>query len=72
MNEDLKFIKLEQSIEAEVEKELSNAQKEYFLREKIKLMQQELGDTVSKDDEISSLKKKANKLKCNAKVKERI
>ena len=50
MNEDLKFIKLEQSIEAEVEKELSNAQKEYFLREKIKLMQQELGDTVSKDD----------------------
>ncbi len=72
MNEDLKFIKLEQSIEAEVEKELNNAQKEYFLREKIKLMQQELGDTVSKDDEISSLKKKANKLKCNAKVKERI
>lgn len=72
MNEDLKFIKLEQSIEAEVEKELNIAQKEYFLREKIKLMQQELGDTVSKDDEISSLKKKANKLKCNAKVKERI
>ena len=38
MNRDLKFVELEQKIEAEVDKELNETQKEYFLREKIKLM----------------------------------
>ena len=36
MSRDLKFVELEQRIEAEVEKELNESQKEYFLREKIK------------------------------------
>lgn len=72
MNEDLKFIELERKIESEVEKELSDTQKEYFLREKIKLMQQELGEVNSKDDEVISLKKKLSKLKCPSKVKEKI
>jgi len=72
MSEDLKFIELERKIEKEVEKELSDTQKEYFLREKIKVMQKELGDTNSKDDEIETFKKKLNKLKCSTKVKEKI
>ena len=42
MNRDLKFVELEQKIEAEVDKELNETQKEYFLREKIKLMQKEM------------------------------
>ena len=72
MNQDLKFIELEQKIEEEVEKELSETQKEYFLREKIKIMQQELGEVNSKDEEVVKLKQKCNKLKCSPKVKERI
>ena len=72
MNQDLKFLELEQKIEEEVEKELSETQKEYFLREKIKVMQQELGEVNSKDDEVVKLKNKCNKLKCSPKVKERI
>ncbi len=72
MNENLKFIELEQKIEAEVEQELSETQKEYFLREKIKLMQQELGEANSKDDEVIKLNKKLSKLKCPARVKEKI
>lgn len=72
MNEDLKFVELEQKIEAEVEKELSETQKEYFLREKIKAMQKELGEANSKDDEIIRFKKKCSKLKCNSKIKEKI
>ena len=72
MNQDLKFLELEQRIEEEVEKELSETQKEYFLREKIKIMQQELGEVNSKDDEVVKLKNKCNKLKCSPKVKERI
>ena len=72
MHKDLKFVELEQRIEAEVENELNESQKEYFLREKIKLMQKELGDENNKDNEIEMLTKKVQKLKCNHKVKEKI
>ena len=72
MNEELKYIELEQKIEEQVEKELSETQKEYFLREKIKVMQQELGEVNSKDEEVVKLKNKCSKLKCSPKIKERI
>lgn len=72
MNRDLKFVELEQKIESEVERELDATQKEYFLREKIKLMQKELGDVNNKDNEVERLNKKISKLKCKASVKEKI
>jgi ATP-dependent Lon protease len=72
MSRDLKLVELEQKIESEVEKELTDTQKEYFLREKIKLMQKELGENNNKDVEVERLKKKVTKLRCNSKVKEKI
>ena len=72
MQHDLKFVELEQKIEAEVDKELNDTQKEYFLREKIKVMQKELGEANSKDDEVELFSKKISKLKCNNKVKDKI
>ena len=72
MNRDLKFVELEQQIETEVERELDATQKEYFLREKIKLMQKELGEGNNKDNEVERLNKKISKLKCKVAVKEKI
>ena len=72
MNRDLKFVELEQKIESEVEKELDATQKEYFLREKIKQIQKELGDNNNKDNEVERFNKKLSKLKCNSKVREKI
>ena len=72
MSRDLKFVELEQKIEVEVEKELNDTQKEYFLREKIKLMQKELGDTNNKDNEVEKLLKRISKLKCDSKIKDKI
>lgn len=72
INEEIQFVELERKIESEVEKELNETQKEYFLREKIKAMQKELGESNSKDDEVVRLKKKISKLKCNSKVKEKM
>ena len=72
INEDLKVIALEKRIEDQVEKELSETQKEFYLREKIKMIQKELGDVNTKDDEVANLKYKLSKLKCNNKIKERI
>ena len=61
MNRELKFAELEQKIEREVEKELDKTQKEYFLREKIKLMQKEIGDDNNKDTDVERLNKKISK-----------
>ena len=72
MNKDLKLVELEQSIEAEVEKELNQSQKEYFLREKIKLMQKEIGDNKGKDSDVERLTKKIKNLKCSQKVSDKI
>ena len=52
MNKGIKLIDLERKIEREVEDELNESQREYFLREKIKIMQKELGEVNGKDDEI--------------------
>ncbi len=72
MSQDLKLIDLQRKLEQEVEKELSDQQKEFFLRERIKAMEKELGDVSSKDDELVNLKNKVSKLKCNKKIKDRI
>lgn len=72
MNEDIKLIELEEKIENEVNNDLENSQKEFYLREKISVIQRELGDVGSKDDEITKLKKKLSSLKCSPKIKDRI
>ena len=72
MSRDMKVAELEQQIEAEVEKELNDSQKEYFLREKIKLMQKEIGEGNNKDSEVQKFRKKVSKLKYNSKIKEKI
>ena len=72
MTSDLKLISLENKIEESVEKELNDQQKEFFLREKIKAIEEELGDINSKDDELHNLKQKVKKLKCPNRIKDRI
>ena len=72
MNEDLRKIELEQRLEQEVEKELSENQKEFYLREKIKVIQKELGDINSKDEEIKAFESKLKKLKATKKIKDKI
>ena len=72
MHEQMKLEQLERKIEEEVDKELNETQKEYFLTEKIKQIQKELGETSTKDMEISNFKKKLSKLKCPKNIKEKI
>ena len=72
MAEDLKVIELEKKIDTEVEKELNESQKEFYLREKIRVIKKELGDVNSKEDEVTLLREKLKKLKCSPKVKEKI
>jgi ATP-dependent Lon protease len=62
MLEDLKREKyirtLEMNIENEVRKSISESQKEYYLREKMKVIQDELGEKAKKESDIEELRKK--------------
>lgn len=72
MNEDLAIAKLEKQIEENVEQQISKDQKNYYLREKIKVIKEELGDFKDKDKDLELLLKKSHSLKAPLKVKERL
>lgn len=72
INKDIEILKLEEKIESTVAKELDETQKEFVLREKIRVIKEELGEGFDKDEELEGLKKKIDKLKCPAKVKTRL
>lgn len=71
VQQELQIIELEQKIEQEVTFQMEKSQKEYFLREKIKAIREELGD-YNQQDELDHLKEQVNLLKCGSKVKERL
>lgn len=72
INKDIEIMKLEKQLELEVNKQLEDSQKEFVLREKIKAIKQELGESYDKDEEIEELKNKINDLDCTEKVKTKL
>ncbi len=66
------MFRLEREIDNKVKDQLDNNQKEYLLREKIRLIKEELGDTSVKDGDGSSLKEKIDNLKAPKKIKNRL
>jgi len=54
-----KYIRsIENEIDQEVRKSISESQKEYYLREKMRVIQDELGDKVNKETDIDEMRKK--------------
>lgn len=72
INRDIEVLKLEKQIEMEVNKGIEESQKEFVLREKIRVIKEELGDVHDKESEVDELRKKANSLDCPSKVKIRL
>ncbi len=66
------MFKIEKEIDAKVKKDIDNSQKEYILREKIKAIQEELGDLSYKDVEIETLRKDIALLDAPNNIKERL
>lgn len=63
---------IEKEIDLKVKQGIDESQKEFILREKIKTIKEELGDTNSKDIEIDIIKEKISNLNIPQKVEERI
>ena len=63
---------IEKNIDLKVKKDIDQSQKEYFIREKIKLMKEEIGDNSFKENEVEELIKKINNLKAPKKIKDRL
>ncbi len=54
------IIDLEGHIESEIKKGLDDTQKEYILKEKLKVIKDELGENVSKEEDVINLRDKVN------------
>lgn len=72
IHEEEEMFEIEHQIDLKVKKTIDDNQKEYILREKLKLIKEELGDAVVKDDEIDQLKNRINQLKASDKTKDKL
>lgn len=71
LNAELEIATLENKIEKKVKEKMSEAQKNYYLKEKINVLKEELGD-FSQDDDLLELNEKIAKMKLPKSVKEKI
>ena len=69
---DEQLFEIEKKLDSKVKKEIDNSQKEYLLREKVKIIKEELGEENFADGEVDELRKIVKDLKCNDKIKKRI
>ena len=72
INDEINNFQIDLEIEKEIQREIDKSQKEYILREKIKVIKKELGEESLKDEEIQKLYEAAESLKANEEVKNKI
>ena len=69
---ELEILKLEHDITARVRQQIEKHQKEYYLREQLRAIQQELGEREEHVNEIADLRKKAEEAACPEYVMEKL
>ena len=71
LNREAEIQKIENKINEEVKKSIDESQKEYYLREKMKAIQTELGESGRTEEEIDELKQKIEKAGMPEKIKQK-
>lgn len=71
INHQKMIIDIERKIEEEVKQSISENQKEYYLREKMRAIQNELGDKARREEEIDELRDKILKAKMPKEIEEK-
>lgn len=69
---EIEIMEMERKIHVRVRKQMEKTQKEYYLREQIKAIQKELGETDERTSEIEELKAKVNDLQLSDEVLEKV
>ncbi|WP_179352252.1 endopeptidase La [Winogradskyella vidalii] len=70
MNLEFQKLELKNDIQSKVQSDMNQQQREYFLHQQMKTIQEELGGGVSSGEEIEEMKTRAKKKKWDDKVKE--
>ena len=66
------LFEIEKKLDSKVKKEMDNNQKEFLLREKVKIIREELGEESFKESDVEELKGKVKQLNCHDKVKKHL
>ena len=72
MYEEIKVAEIDNELEEKVDESFQNDQREYILKEKMKVLKQELGEDSWKNEEVLEYKKALEKLKIDKKIKEHL
>ena len=72
LENETKLNRLEQEIQRKVEKNVEKNQKEYYIREQLKVLSDELGDGESTEDEIAEYKDKIKAIKFAPEIEEKL
>jgi ATP-dependent Lon protease len=72
MAKEIDILKIEKKIGIKVKRKIDKMQKEYYLREQLKVIQEELGDKEDIQSEIEEYKKKIEKAKAPKEVKDKV
>ena len=71
LKEEMEVLKIESDIRGKLKDQVVKTQKEYFLREQVKVIQKELGEDSEIEEEIEEYIKKIKKLKISKEIKEK-
>ncbi|VDN47372.1 class III heat-shock ATP-dependent LonA protease [Petrocella atlantisensis] len=72
LNAEVEIMKLKNNINNQVKQKIDQNQKEYFLREQLKVIQTELGDQQEIEDEVSEYMEAVDNLNASEEIKERL
>jgi ATP-dependent Lon protease len=72
LNKEMETVKLENSLEESLKEKLDEEQKNYILREKIRLIKEELNEVDIKDSDVVKLKKKIERMDMPSRIKDRL
>ena len=72
LHAEVEIEKIKKEIQVKVKQNIDKNQKDYYLKEQIKVIQDELGDSYSSNEEMEEYKKKAKEINCSEEVKTKI
>ena len=72
LNHEIETINLENEIELTLKDKIDASQREYLLREKIRIIKEELGESTIKDSEVATLRKRIDDSNLPVRVKKRV